>query len=318
MSDNCLRVAIHGGAGFIGSGIRTNLLGKGFSPIVIDTEKRVQRSAWISEPGTKVYVDSWPDRIDTFIYLSWSSFPYSSIGRIGLDSSNEILESIQAFTMAIEKGATRLIFASSGGTVYGKHDVERVNESHLLRPISGYGATKAAAEMYLAILASNFGVSHISLRVGNPYGPYQFVGTPIGLIARFVANALEEVPHKIIGNGNIVRDYIHIDDVSEAFVCSAINQVKSGAYNISSGCGLSINQIAELVDSVVGTKCPRLYSEERACDVPAIVLDPSLFIKEAGWQPRLNIEEGVAIMVRQFNCLKMEAPRKSRKIDHIN
>jgi len=312
MSDNRLRVAIHGGAGFIGSGIRANLLDKGFSPIVIDTEKRVQRSACFSEPGTTVYVDSWPDIIDTFIYLSWSSFPYSSIERIGLDSSKEITESIHAFTKAIEKGATRLIFASSGGTVYGNHDVVRVNESHLLRPISGYGATKAAAEMYLAILAANFGVNHISLRVGNPYGPYQFVGTPIGLIARFVTNALEEVPHRIIGDGNIVRDYIHIDDVSEAFVRSAISQVKSGAYNISSGYGLSINQIAELIDNAVGTRCLRLYSEVRTCDVPAIVLDPSLFINEAGWQPKLSIEEGIARMVSQFRCLKNSGtPEKS-------
>jgi len=303
MSDNWPRVAIHGGAGFIGSGIRASLLAKGLSPIVIDTEERVYRSDCISEPDTKVYVGSWPERIDVFIYLSWSSFPYSSLAEIGDDSSQQIMESIKAFTMAIEKGATKLIFASSGGTVYGKHNVERVNESHLLRPISGYGATKAAVEMYLAIIAANFGVSHLSLRVGNPYGPYQFVGTPIGLIARFVTNALEEVPHKIIGDGNIIRDYIHIDDVSEAFVCSAINQVKSGAYNISSGRGLSINQIADLVDHLVGKRCPRLYSEARACDVPAIVLDPSLFIKEAGWYPSIDIEEGIAEMVKQYSLL---------------
>jgi hypothetical protein len=167
---------------------------------VIDTEGRVHRSACVSEPDTKVYVGSWPERIDVFIYLSWSSFPYSSIAQIGSDSCHEISNSIQAFNMAIEKGATKLIFASSGGTVYGKHNIaERVNELHLLRPISGYGATKVAVEMYLAIIAANFQVDHISLRVGNPYGPYQFAGTPIGLIARFVANALEGVPHIIIG-----------------------------------------------------------------------------------------------------------------------
>jgi UDP-glucose 4-epimerase len=295
------RVAIHGGAGFIGSGIRANLLAKGLSPIVIDTEARVHRSAYISEPETKIYVGSWPERIDVFIYLSWSSFPYSPLAQLGTDSSQEIKASIQAFNMAIEKGATKLIFASSGGTVYGKHDVERVNESHLLRPISGYGATKAAVEMYLAIIAANFGVDHISLRVGNPYGPYQFAGTPIGLIARFVANALEGVPHKIIGDGSIIRDHIHIDDVSEAFVCAAIDQVKSGAYNIASGQGLSVNQIADFVDNAVGINCPRLYCEARACDVPAIVLDPSLFIKEARWQPKIDIEEGIAEMVNQFS-----------------
>ena len=297
-------VAIHGGAGFIGSGIRANLLARGLSPIVIDTEERVHRSTCMSEPDTKTYVGSWPERIDAFIYLSWSSFPNSSFDQIGADSSQQIVESIKAFSMAIDKGATKLIFASSGGTVYGQHDVERVNESHLLRPISGYGATKAAVEMYLSIIAANFGVSHISLRVGNPYGPYQFVGTPIGLIARFVTNALKEVPHKIIGDGNIVRDYIHIDDVSEAFVSSAINQVKSGVYNVASGRGLSINQIADLIDGVIGTRCSRLYSEARACDVPAIVLDPSLFIKEAAWYPVIDIEEGVAEMVKQFCCLR--------------
>lgn len=311
MIDNRPRVAIHGGAGFIGSGIRANLLAKGLSPIVIDTEERVNRSACILEPGTKVYVGSWPERIDAFIYLSWSSFPYSPLGQIGIDSSQEIMESIQAFTKAIEKGATRLIFASSGGTVYGNHAAERVNESQLLRPISGYGATKAAVEMYLAIVAANFGVSHISLRVGNPYGPYQFVGTPIGLIARFVTNALEGVPHKIIGDGNIIRDYIHVDDVSEAFVLSAINQVRSGSYNIASGRGLSINEIAELVDNVVGAACPRLYSEARACDVPAIVLDPSLFVNEAGWHPGIDIEAGIAEMVKQFSLLKGRSTLKN-------
>jgi UDP-glucose 4-epimerase len=305
MIDNCLRIAIHGGAGFIGSGIRANLLAKGLAPIVIDTEGRVHRSACVSEPDTKVYVGSWPERIDIFIYLSWSSFPYSSIAQIGSDSCHEISNSIQAFNMAIEKGATKLIFASSGGTVYGKHNIdERVNELHLLRPISGYGATKVAVEMYLAIIAANFEVDHISLRVGNPYGPYQFAGTPIGLIARFVANALEGVPHKIIGDGSTIRDYIHIDDVSEAFVCAAINQVKSGAYNIASGQGLSINQIADFVDNAVGINCLRLYYEARACDVPAIVLDPSLFIKEARWQPKIDIEKGIAEMVNQFSRLK--------------
>jgi UDP-glucose 4-epimerase len=298
------RVAIHGGAGFIGSGIRANLMAKGLAPIVIDTEVRIDCSTCISEPDTKVYVDSWPERIDAFIYLSWSSFPYSSIAQIDFDSCQEIRNSIQAFTKAIEKGATKLIFASSGGTVYGKHDIEKVSELHMLRPISGYGVTKVAVEMYLAIIAANFGVDHISLRVGNPYGPYQFAGTPIGLIARFVANALEGIPHKIIGDGSIIRDYIHIDDVSEAFVCSAINQVKTGAYNIASGRGFSINQIADFVDNAVGLTCPRLYYEARACDVPAIVLDPSLFIKEARWQPKINIEEGIGEMVNQFSRLK--------------
>lgn len=311
MIDNRPRVVIHGGAGFIGSGIRANLLAKGLAPIVIDTEQRVHRSGCMSESETKIYVRSWPERIDIFIYLSWSSFPYSPLAQLGTDSSEEIKASIQAFNMAIEKGATKLIFASSGGTVYGKQDVEMVNESHLLRPISGYGATKAAVEMYLAIIALNFGIDHISLRVGNPYGPYQFAGTPIGLIARFVANALEGVPHQIIGDGSIIRDHIHIDDVSEAFVCSAINQVKSGTYNIASGQGLSVNQIADFVDNAVGISCPRLYHEARTCDVPAIVLDPSLFIKEARWQPKIDIEEGIAGMVNQFSCLKGGSTREN-------
>jgi len=294
------RIAIHGGAGFIGSGIRSSLSAKGLSPIVIDTEARVCRSNCASESGTIVHVDSWPERIDALIYLSWSSFPSSSISEIAIDSCREIERSIEVFNVALQKGATRLIFASSGGTVYGKQDVASVNESNLLNPISGYGATKVAVEMYLAILASNFGVSHISLRVGNPYGPYQFAGTPIGLVAKFVSNALQAVPHKIIGDGNIIRDYIHIDDVSEAFVCSAMNRVKSGAYNIGSGRGLSINQIAEMIDEAVGKICTRMYTDARPCDVPAIVLDPGLFIRESGWRPKISIEEGIAQMVRQF------------------
>jgi len=300
MNNYCHRVAIHGGAGFIGSGIRANLLAKGFAPIVIDTVDRINRSGCLSEPDTRVYISSWPERIDTFIYLSWSSFPSNSIEKIGIDSCHEIQNSIQAFATAIERGATRLIFASSGGTVYGKQEIAKVNESNLLRPISGYGATKAAVEMYLSIIAANHGVSYISLRVGNPYGPYQFVGTPIGLIAKFVKNALESVPHAIIGDGNTIRDYIHIDDVSEAFVCSAFNQVRSGEYNVATGYGLSINQIAEIVDAVAGTSCPRIYSKTRACDVPAIILDPSLFIKETGWQPRIEISRGIAEMVKEF------------------
>lgn len=300
-----MRVLIVGAAGFIGCGVARALEGAGIGVRLADTATRLERcrdllagqDARVFDFSTQRAPPGLLDGIDAMIHLGCTTNPAHSMDAMAFDADSNIGSSIRLFEAARDAGIRRVVFSSSGGTVYGVPAELPVRESAATDPLSAYGVSKLAIEKYLAICP---GVDGISLRLANPYGVFQLRGAAVGVIARYLLVVSRGGPLEVWGDGSVVRDYIAIDDVAEAFVAAASGRdVAPGAYNIGSGSGASIADIIDIVFRVSGRRVPVNYLAARGYDVPAIVLESSRFARETGWQARTELTDGIMALWQQ-------------------
>jgi UDP-glucose 4-epimerase len=230
---------------------------------------------------------------DVVYHLAWSTVPSEASRRPIDDARVNIIGSLRLIEAARELDSPpRIVFASSGGTVYGALHQIPAAEHHPLRPISAYGVSKRAVESYLEIGDCMPSLSAISLRMGNLYGPGQPLGRVFGVVTHFAHQALAGEPIRIFGDGSVTRDYVYVGDAVEAFVRAGTHGDK-GAFNIGTGIGHSLNQIVDLIGTILGRKLPIEYRSARPFDVPVSVLDASRAREVIGWRPRIALEEGV-------------------------
>jgi UDP-glucose 4-epimerase len=142
------------------------------------------------------------------------------------------------------------------------------------------------------------GLKGISLRIANPYGPYQLQGSPIGVIARYIVQSRAGSDLLVWGDGSVIRDYIYINDLADA-IFSVVNSssIRSSAYNIGTGVGFTINDIIGVISSQVESKINVLYQDSRFFDVKSVILDVSKIYYEIGWQPSINIDDGIKMLI---------------------
>jgi len=300
-----MRVAIIGGAGFIGTAIAKLLSEYCIELIIFDTKPRLNKSNIVRKiyktqifpyPKVEDLTNHFRD-FDVLIHLACTTEPATSMKSIVFDANTNIIPSIEIFQAAMETGVKRIIFSSSGGTVYGNSIKFPVNEDDIKKPVSAYGVSKLAIEQYLDLFASTNLIKGINLRLANPYGCYQLEGTTIGIIAHYLNAIKGNLALEVWGDGSIVRDYIHIDSVSEAFVAAVFSpSLPSGSYNIGSGRGISINELIELLFSITGRKVPVKYKNCRSFDVQKVFLDNSRFKSQTSWQPEISLEKGILEM----------------------
>ncbi len=297
-------VVITGGAGFIGTALANALISDGFEPLVLDTKARISAASSMLK-GVSTAVLDFPNvkgisehlcGAKGLYHLACTTNPSESMKSMVYDAETNIIPSLILFETAAKAGIKSVIFASSGGTIYGTPQNLPVSEDEKKDPLCAYGVSKLTLERYLDLYGRIAGIKTISLRSGNPYGPFQLRGTAIGVIARYLSLVAVDKPLEVWGDGSIIRDYIWIEDVAKAFVLALQENFPAGAYNISSGSGLCINDIITLIFQITGKKVPLSYLPMRDFDVPNIVLDSSRFRKLTGWQPQTLIEEGIQRM----------------------
>lgn len=271
--------------------------------MVLDTASRLQNAAeWLG--ATRSAVLDYPGDLkaaaelfagaDAVIHLSWTSTPASSMQDLAADAMENVVASAALFEAAGRAGVRRVVFSSSGGTVYGNPETVPVPETAARNPLSGYGASKLAAEHFLNVAAVRDGFSGVSLRVGNPYGPFQLRGAVIGIIAQLLISIARGRPPEIWGDGLVVRDFLHIDDVVSAFRHAVdVENIALGAYNVGSGCGTSVLDIWQQVREITGTDITPIHKPPRGFDVEAIYLDTSRFREATGWVPKVSLREGI-------------------------
>lgn len=298
-----MRVVIVGGAGFIGTTLARHLASHGHAVRVLDTAERLAAAGPALEgaecanfdftdgAGARAHLEDQ----DAMVHLACTSHPASSMATIARDAEANIAPSLRLFDAASEAGVSRVVFASSGGTVYGVPPSLPVSESVRPSPISAYGVSKLAIEHYLSLYPT---LSGVSLRVANPYGTYQLQGTAIGVMARYVSLALGGASLDVWGDGSVVRDYVAIGDVVEAFRLAVVQPVLApGAYNVGTGVGTSVNEIIDAIGAATGRELNIHYLDARPYDVPAIYLDCAKFHAAAGWRPSISLEQGVEDLV---------------------
>jgi UDP-glucose 4-epimerase len=188
----------------------------------------------------------------------------------------------------------KIVFISSGGTVYGNPVYLPIDEKHPTNPLVSYGITKLTIEKYLQMYSHLYGIKAITLRVANPYGERQRIETAQGAVGVFLNRALKNLPIEVWGDGSVARDYIHISDVAEAFVKALEYSGTKNCFNISSGSGTSLNDLVDMLEDVIGSALEVRYLPGRLFDVPISVLSNDLARAELKWTPSITIRDGIA------------------------
>lgn len=297
-----LKCVIFGGGGFIGSTIADRLLKDGHELRIFERPRVVpyrefnssEKVEWITGDLSNTHdVNAAVAGADVVLHLVSTTLPAGSNDDPIFDVQTNVVASLQMLNAMVAHKVGRIVFISSGGTVYGNPEYLPIDEKHPTDPLVSYGITKLAIEKYLHLFEHLHGIKAISLRVANPYGERQRIETAQGAVGVFLHRAINGIPIDIWGDGNVTRDYIHVSDVAEAFVKAIYYKGTKRTFNISSGVGISLNDLIGMLEVVIGRPIERNYLPGRAFDVPASVLCNKLALEELSWVLRIPISSGI-------------------------
>jgi UDP-glucose 4-epimerase len=233
--------------------------------------------------------------VDVVHHYAWGSLPASANANPGGDLRTNVGAMIDLLDALQRRGSGKIVFTSSGGTVYGKLHQTPVPESHPIAPINAYGAGKASAEIYLSLYRAMHGIDCRIARVANPYGAGQNLSHGQGAVTTFIHRALNRQPITIWGDGEVIRDYIFIKDVAKFLVMLATAPPNPEfIFNVGSGAGLSLNAIVDALEVMLGRKLEVTRSVARSIDVPVSVLSIERATKVIGWSPTTPFPEGIS------------------------
>jgi UDP-glucose 4-epimerase len=257
-------------------------------------EGRVDSIEWITGDfsDTELYPQLL-DSIDTVYHLVSTTIPSTSNEDPVFDLTSNVVTTIRFLEAIRDAGVARTIFVSSGGTVYGVPRTIPIPEDHPTDPISGYGIHKLAIEKYLHLWEHQYGLSYRVLRLSNPYGIEQVSDRPQGVIGTFLYLALRGIPIEVWGDGTVIRDYVHIDDVMNAMAAISDHQGIGRVFNIGSGQGHSLNDIVRIIENAIARSIAVTYKPARNVDVPINVLDIDRAHTELDWSPAIALADGV-------------------------
>lgn len=304
-------VLISGGAGFVGKALIRRLLDSDIPIVVVDIAKKPEvlpelneRFKWLELS----YLDLASDKrqlsqlvqannIKTVIHLAATMFPAASESDLDKDCLENMLANTRFFRNLYEAGCEKIIFASSGGTIYGQSElVFRENDSY--NPNISYGVNKAATEIYLNYLAGKYNKKAISLRISNPYGEEQNIEGNQGVVPIFLNRMSKGLPLTVTDSLKNKRDYIYIDDLVDAFVAAMKYKGLRKVFNIGSGVYTSLISLIETMEKKLGIKA-EIYLDCQSSDIEkSVKLDVSNAKKELNWQARVSLADGVEKLIK--------------------
>jgi UDP-glucose 4-epimerase len=297
-------ILITGGNGFIGSHLVDELANQPDTHItVFDLYPRL----YDNFPHNVVFIQgnlndinllrrTLEDRnIQVVYHLAWANIAETSLKNVFLDIETNLRPTVNVLEACREAKVKRVIYVSSGGTVYGVPRELPIKEEHPTNPISAYGITKLTAEKYVQMYSYLYGLEYIILRPSVPYGPRQNPHRRQGVISVFIYNALKKTPVTIWGDGDkIVRDYFYILDLIKALVFAKDKEdTGKNIFNISGLECYSLNEIIHTIQSVLGVSLEVKYEPSRAFDVTRLHLDTHQATELLDWEPKIPIQEGI-------------------------
>jgi len=304
-----MRVLVTGGAGFIGSHVVDALLSAGHEPHVIDDLSSGRRENL--PPGVPLSEVDIRDtlalsaafdeaRPEAICHHAAQVSVARSVREPAVDAEINIVGTLNVISQAHRVGATRFVFASSGGALYGETS-EAADETTAAMPISPYGIGKWMGERYLDWAAGELGFAAVSLRYSNVYGPRQSVEGEAGVVAAFCRDLAAGAGLTIFGDGRQTRDFVFVGDVARANV-AAIERAQAGecpAINVSTGEAVDINTLAGLLSELVAARLgredpePPRHEPSRAGDIRHSLLDPAAAVGRLGWCPAVTLRDGL-------------------------
>ncbi len=302
-----MKVLVTGGAGFIGSHLVDALVGAGHNVAVVDdlsTGKAANANpaaalhqADISGPGlAAAFTAAAPE---TVFHVAAQSSVSVSVRDPQLDAEVNVLGTLNVLRECASHGVGRIVFTSTGGALYGEPERLPADENHPVRPLSPYGASKAAGEAYVLAMSQLSGMRYAILRGANVYGPRQDPYGEAGVVSIFIGAMLAGKQPIINGDGLHERDYVYVDDFVRAHLL-AMEMDGDGAFNIGSGVGVTVREVFDACAAATGYEGEPRYGPERPGDVRRICLDATLAERELGWRPTVQFAEGVARVARSM------------------
>lgn len=308
-----MKILVTGGAGFIGSHIVDKYVELGHSVVVIDNlstgnKKFINKKARfykldiISDEIKDVFEKEKPDIVN---HHAAQIDIRKSVEDPVFDAQVNIVGSLNIIKNCIDYGAKKIIFASSGGAVYGEPESMPVPEAHKVQPLSPYGVAKLTIENYLIAINSYRQIDYTILRYANVYGPRQNVLGEAGVCAIFLGKMKNNEGCVLYGNGEPVRDYVYVGDIAEANIL-AIAKGSKGVYNIGTGIGTKVKEIFRILKELTGYKKHPELKPLRLGELNKIYLDYTKAKKELGWTPKIALKEGLRNLTKQA-MLKMSS-----------
>ena len=299
---------VTGGAGFIGSTLVDRLLAEGCDVDAIDdlstgalanlTEARAQRNRKFSFHRLDIRSPQLADlvahrRPEVIFHLAAQLDVRVSVNKPLFDAEVNVLGSLNVCEAALSAGTRKVVFAGSGGTLYGIPESLPVRESHPQRPVSPYGTSKFCGEQYLELFNRLHGTRNITLRYGNVYGPRQDPHGEAGVVAIFAGRMLAGRQPTVYGDGTQTRDYVFVDDVVDAFV-RATEKGGGLLMNIGTGVETSVLELYGVMARLTGFPEDPRFAPERRGELLRSALDPGRAAIHLAWKPWTSLEDGLA------------------------
>ncbi len=306
MSRDELSVVL-GGAGFLGSHLTEALVARGERVRVFDLQNADLVNLdevpgdWEFLGGDFINTDDIREAVEgatTVYHLVSTTIPATSSRNPVYDVETNLVPTLHLLEAARAAGVRRIVFFSSGGTVYGRPQRLPIAEDHPTEPQVSYGVIKLAIEKYLEIYRRRHGLSYRVLRLANPYGPRQDPDGAQGAAAVFLGRAHAGEPIEIWGDGSVVRDYLYVGDAVKGILAAVSDAADDGIYNLGSGRGVSLNDLVAMIREVAGREVPVDYRPGRSFDVQENVLDIGKARAALGWEPGTGLREGLDLTWR--------------------
>jgi len=297
-----MKCLIVGGGGFMGSHLSEALLAAGHEVCVFDRPQ----ARWLEHSrkrGASIITGDYQNaadfeaalsNCDVLYHLAADTVPLTSNESPGQDVQSNLVGTLRLLDAARKARIRKIVFPSSGGTVYGVPQELPIRETHPTDPISSYGITKLAVEKYLHLYWVLHKLDYCILRIANAYGERQPTSGPQGVIGTFLAGALRGETLTMWGDGSGMRDYVYISDVADALARAALDTGEHRVFNIGGGLGHSLNEIVELIEQLTKVALVTNRLPLREFDVPTNVLDIDRARAHLHWEPKVAFAEGVA------------------------
>ncbi|MBN1319118.1 MAG: NAD-dependent epimerase/dehydratase family protein [Anaerolineales bacterium] len=295
-----MKALITGGNGFIGSHLVDRLVREKWEVDILDPCQRnfgrtppevrqIQKKLEAFFPNADFLTET-----DVVFHLAWTTIIESATRDPVFDIKTNLIPFLKLLNACRQAKVRKVVFISSGGTIYGPSKMLPIPESHTLNPINPYGISKLAAEKYLQMYGALYGLDYSILRPSSAYGPRQNPKGKQGAVTVFLYRVAHNLPVTIWGDGQVIRDYVYISDLVDALFSSArCNSSNNRIFNIGGGENISLVELLKRVEKTVEKRAIVEYLPSRDFDAQEIRLDTELAHKELDWHPKVMFAEGL-------------------------
>lgn len=296
-----MKCLVLGGGGFLGTHLVRRLLADGATVTAFD--RAFSDSAGLRHARLQTQTGDFLDAaalrgavrgVDSVYHLISTTLPQTSNQDPAFDVSSNVIGTLRLLDLCVQEGVRRVLFVSSGGTIYGVPSIIPIPEDHPTEPTSSYGIGKLAIEKYLALYRQLHGLDYRIARLANPYGEGQLPNRAQGAVSVFLNSALQRLPIRIWGDGSVVRDYVYVADAIEGLMAVAAYQGPERIFNIGAGRGLSLLELLSAIKDLLGEPQIVEFLPARPFDVPRVVLDIKRAQTLLNWQPSTPFADGLS------------------------